>query len=151
MNTSSPPPARPAQARIIRTFPATRIIRAGIALGFFALTVTLPAQVPAKVDFARDVMPLLRENCFECHGPKKQKAGMRLDRRSSALNPFVRRVIPGSSANSMVYQRLVGEDFGAQMPPKGGLRPEEIETIKVWIDQGGEWPDALANELELPP
>ena len=37
------------------------------------------------------------------------------------------------------------------MPPTGALRPEQIATIKAWIDQGAEWPDALANEADLPP
>ena len=38
-----------------------------------------------------------------------------------------------------------------QMPPTGALRPEQINTIKTWIDQGADWPDSLANEAELPP
>ena len=79
----------------------------------------LSAQTPAKVDFEKDVQPLLRQNCVSCHGPKKQKAGMRLDRRSSTLKKFSRRVVPGSSENSAVYHRLIGEDFGPQMPPTG--------------------------------
>ena len=75
---------------------------------------------------------------------------MRLDRRSSVMKSFSRRVVPGSSANSFVYHRLMGE-YGAQMPPTGALRPEQIAIIKAWIDQGAEWPDALANEEDLPP
>ena len=75
---------------------------------------------------------------------------MRLDRRSSVMKSFSRRVVPGSSSNSFVYYRLIGE-YGAQMPPTGALRPEQIATIKAWIDQGAEWPDALANEADLPP
>ncbi len=76
---------------------------------------------------------------------------MRLDRRSSVLKKFSRRVVPGNSENSMVYHRLAGEDFGPQMPPTGALHPEQIAVIKAWIDQGAEWPDSLANETELPP
>ncbi len=109
------------------------------------------AQVSAKVDFAQDVLPVLRQNCFGCHGPMKQNGGMRLDRRSSALKPLSRRIVPGSSANSFVYHRVAGSEFGAPMPPTGDLRPEEVAMIKAWIDQGAEWPDALANEVDLPP
>jgi ankyrin repeat protein len=108
-------------------------------------------QVPAKVDFARDVLPLIRQNCIGCHGPGQQEAGLRLDRKSSVLKSFERRVVPGSSANSRVYQRLIGNDFGMQMPPTGALRAEQIAIIKTWIDQGAEWPDSLANEADLPP
>ncbi len=108
------------------------------------------AQTPAKVDFAQDVQPLLRQNCVGCHGPLKQNGGLRLDRRSSAMKPISRRIVPGNSANSLLYHRVIGE-FGAPMPPTGDLKPEQVATLKNWIDQGAEWPDALANEAELPP
>ncbi len=109
------------------------------------------AQPAGKVSFEQDVWPLLRESCVDCHGPAKQKAGLRLDRKSSALKPFTRRVVAGNSANSMVYQRVAGNEFGSQMPPKAALRPEQIALIKSWIEQGAEWPEALSNEMELPP
>jgi ankyrin repeat protein len=122
-----------------------------VALGCSALTGALSGQIAGKVDFAKDVQPLFQENCLDCHGPSKQKAGLRLDRRSSVIKSFARRVVPGNSPNSMVYERVVGSEYGMQMPPKGALPPEHIATIKAWIDQGAEWPDALANELDLPP
>ena len=75
---------------------------------------------------------------------------MRLDRKSSALKAFSRRVVPGSSENSMLYHRLIGE-FGQPMPPDGGVKADQISLIKAWIDQGAEWPDALSNEIDLPP
>src|SRR5690349_2774559 len=71
-----------------------------VSLGLTVCAGRSAAQTPDKVDFANEVQPLLRENCFDCHGPSKQKADMRLDRRSSALKAFSRRVVPGSSANS---------------------------------------------------
>ena len=118
----------------------------------FAVVTAVSAQTatPAKVDFGRDVLPIFRSQCGDCHGPAKQRAGMRLDRRSSVMKSFSRRVVPGSSANSFVYHRLIGE-YGAQMPPTGALRPEQIATVKAWIDQGAEWPDEFANEVDFPP
>jgi ankyrin repeat protein len=107
------------------------------------------AQTPARVDFGRDVLPILRQNCFSCHGASQQISGLRLDRRSAVLTR--RGVVPGSSGNSFLYHRIAGTDYGIQMPPTGPLRPEQIQTIKMWIDQGADWPDALANEVELPP
>src|SRR5205085_6019999 len=101
--------------------------------------------------FARDVQPIFRQNCVGCHGPAKQNNGLRVDRRSSVLKPGVRRVVPRSSENSFLYHRVAGSDFGLQMPPTGALRPEQVQIIKAWIDQGAEWPDSLANETELPP
>jgi ankyrin repeat protein len=110
----------------------------------------LSAQTPAKVDFSQDVLPILRQNCVGCHGPLKQRAGMRVDRKSSVMKSFSRRVVPGSSVNSFLYHRLVGE-YGGPMPPDGALKPDQIAIIKAWIDQGADWPDSLANEIDMPP
>ena len=114
-----------------------------------ALAELLPAQTPAKVDFARDVLPIFRQNCVPCHGPTQQNRGLRLDRRSVVLGR--RGMVPGSSANSFLFHRIAGNAYGLQMPPTGALRSEQIDTIKAWIDQGADWPDSLANEADLPP
>jgi ankyrin repeat protein len=118
-------------------------------LGPFVFAGILSAQTPAKVDFAQDVLPILRQNCVPCHGPSQQNSGLRLDRKSSVINR--RGVVPGSSENSFLYHRISGAAFGMQMPPTGPLRAEQIDIIKTWIDQGADWPDSLANEAELPP
>ena len=107
----------------------------------------LPAQTPGKVDFRRDIQPIFQEKCIGCHGPSQQSAGMRLDRRSSAMEArgFVR-LGPGNSAASLVYLKISGTRYGTRMPPTGPLDPAQIELIKNWIDQGAEWPDDLAGE-----
>jgi ankyrin repeat protein len=119
-------------------------------LAVFISTGTLHAQTAAEVDFERDVSPILRRNCVACHGPAQQMNSYRLDRRSVAL----RRpgpIVVGSSDTSRLYLRLVSDQFGSAMPPTGRLKPEEIAVIKAWIDAGAPWPDALANEADLPP
>jgi ankyrin repeat protein len=110
-----------------------------------------PAQTPGRVDFGRDVLPILRQNCVGCHGPSQQINGLRLDRRSSVLKAGLRRIVPGSTENSLLYHRLIGAEYGPQMPPSGPLRPEQIKVIQTWIEQGALWPDSLANEADLPP
>lgn len=125
----------------------TRI--AWLLLGLFVSVEILSPQTPAKVDFAKDVLPILRQNCVPCHGPSQQNSGLRLDRKSSVINR--RGVVPGSSENSFLFHRISGTTFGIQMPPTGPLRPEQINIIKTWIDQGADWPDSLANEAEAPP
>src|SRR5271154_778805 len=120
-----------------------------LALSSPFLAALMPAESASKVDFAKDVMPILRQNCARCHGPAQQVSGFRVDRRSSVINR--RGVVPGSSENSFLYHRISGSAFGMQMPPTGALRPEQINMIKTWIDQGADWPDSLANEAELPP
>ena len=84
--------------------------------------------------------------------PRQQTNGLRLDRRSSVLRSGLsRRVVPGNSQNSFLYHRVASSEYGMQMPPTGALRPEQIELIKRWIDEGADWPDSLANEVEMPP
>ena len=116
---------------------------------WLALLRLLPAQTSAKVDFAKDVLPILHLNCVTCHSGTQPASGMRLDRRSAVINR--RGVVPGSAENSFLFHRIAGADYGMQMPPTGALKPEQIDTIKRWIEQGADWPDALANEKELPP
>lgn len=123
----------------------------GAILLAFVFAKTASAQPPATADFGRDVQPILKEHCIGCHGPSQQMNGLRLDQRSSAIKVGTRRVVPGSSANSFVYLKLVGSEYGIQMPPTGPLRPEQINMIKAWIDQGAEWPDDLAGDAPPPP
>src|SRR5215470_4077126 len=115
----------------------------------------ITAQTRAKVDFARDVQPLLRANCYSCHGPSLQSGGFRLDRRRDSMPNRVgangARIVPGNSASSRVYVRVAGNQAGLQMPPTGPLSPEEIGMIKAWIDQGADWPDELSGETPSPP
>jgi ankyrin repeat protein len=122
---------------------------AWLSLCLFAVAGTIAAQPAGKVDFAKDVQPILRQNCVPCHGAAQQSSGMRLDRKSAVINR--RGVVPGSPENSLLLFRISGTEYGLQMPPTGALKPEQIAVIKKWIEQGADWPDALANEVELPP
>ncbi len=107
---------------------------------------------PANIDFVRDVQPIFRQHCYECHGPTQQQNGFRLDRRSSAMRGGTITVIgPGNSDGSRLFQRLIGSSFGRQMPPDGALGTGDVATIQAWIDQGAHWPDAAANETPPPP
>ncbi len=113
----------------------------------------LNAQGAAKVDFQRDVQPILKANCFGCHGPTQQMNNFRLDRRRDAMRGGTIAVIaPGSSQSSHLYLRLISRDtIGMPMPPTGSLPSAQIETIKNWIDQGAEWQDAASGETPPPP
>jgi Planctomycete cytochrome C len=113
------------------------------------------AQSSARVDFPRDIQPLLRANCYGCHNVTLSSGNFRLDRRRDSMPNRVgannARIVPGKSEESRLYQRISGTQSGLQMPPTGALRPEEIRTVKAWIDRGAEWPDALAGETPSPP
>jgi ankyrin repeat protein len=113
----------------------------------YLFTGLLAAQSPSKIDFRRDIQPLFQEHCIGCHGPSQQMAGMRLDRRSSAMAIRGGTTIgPGNAAGSRLYLKLIGTKYGARMPPTGPLSPEQINLIKSWIDQGAEWPDDLSGD-----
>src|SRR5215831_19145491 len=116
---------------------------------------TLAAQVPTKVDFARDIQPILREHCVECHGPSQQMRGLRLDRRRDALPNRVgangARIVPGDSARSVLFRRIMGTQSGPQMPPTGALPEPQLKLIQAWIDQGAVWPDELSGDRSATP
>ncbi len=104
------------------------------------------------VDFVRDVQPILRQSCYGCHGPSQQMNGFRLDRRRDAMRGGTATQIgPGNSEGSRLYLRLIGDEFGQQMPPTGALAPPQVATIKAWIDQGAPWPDEASGDVVSAP
>jgi len=111
------------------------IIAAVAALG-------LNGRAEDKVDFAKSIQGVLEARCIDCHGPKKQKADLRLDKKEAALAEVVQ---AGKSAESELFKRIIlPEDHEDIMPPKGDpLAKEQIELIKQWIDEGANWPDGL--------
>lgn len=101
----------------------------------------------AKIDFNRDIRPLLSDNCYACHGPDEahREAGLRLDVKESAfgeLDSGERALVPGDLAASHLYQRLITEDEDERMPPVDhakSLSAEEIGLFKRWVEQGAKW------------
>jgi ankyrin repeat protein len=117
-----------------------------------ALGQVLHAQAPTKVDFARDVQPIFKTYCIGCHGPSQQMNGLRLDRRRDAMRGGTLPVIgPENAGASRLYLRLIGSQYGLQMPPTGALSTEQIGIIKAWIDQGAQWPDEVSGETPPAP
>jgi ankyrin repeat protein len=124
---------------------------AAMTLAFGAATST-HAETAGPPDFARDVQPIFKEHCYECHGPDKHRNGYRLDRRSAAFSGLVRHnILAGNSEASRLYRRVLDSRLGPQMPLEDSLSPEQIDTLRRWIDAGAHWPDELANESDLPP
>jgi hypothetical protein len=101
----------------------------------------LPPSANKKIDFEKDVQPVLSQKCYTCHGEDVQQSGLRLDKRQNALRggDYGPVIIPGNSAESKLVRRLVNGDGGLQMPPTGPLSDEEIGILRAWIDEGAEF------------
>jgi mono/diheme cytochrome c family protein len=130
-----------------RLLPAGLILPVLLAAGLVVIGAEprLPPAAGRRIDFARDVRPIFAASCYSCHGAKKQKGDLRLDRKASALRSET--ILPGKSANSPLIQRVAGLDPNEKMPPKGpGLTAEQIGILRAWIDQGAAWPDDAASE-----
>ena len=85
---------------------ATSLVVAALSMGAWgAEAPRLPAPANRPVDFAKEVEPILAENCYSCHGPRKQESGLRLDQKSPALaggETFgTNAIIAGRSADSI--------------------------------------------------
>jgi len=99
-----------------------------------------------RVNFTRDIRPILSDACYECHGPsaKDRKAELRLDIRADALaerdgNPAI---VVGDPVASALVQRISSTDVEERMPPADAARQlteEEIRKIRAWIEQGADW------------
>jgi hypothetical protein len=97
-----------------------------------------------KVDFDRDIRPILSDKCFKCHGPDAQhrKAGLRLDTPEGMFGEAEsggKAVVPGNLEESELYWRITSDDDLDRMPPpKSGktLKAAEIAQLKAWIEQG---------------
>ncbi len=120
------------------------------------------AQEPtSRVEFNRDVRPILSEGCFNCHGPNAatRQAGLRFDVPEGPTGDRGRYggpvIVPGSADQSLLLQRITEEDERSRMPRgRAALRPEHIETLRRWIDQGAEYQAHWAfipPERERPP
>jgi hypothetical protein len=100
------------------------------------------ARAGDKLEFNRDIRPILAENCFACHGPDKnaRKAGLRLDQRDEALK--VGAFVPGKPDESALVERIFSTEGSQRMPPPKShkrLTAAEKETLKRWIAAGAEY------------
>ena len=90
--------------------------------------------------FEKRVRPILSARCHGCHGPAKQKGGLRLDARAQRLagGSTGPAVVPGNPRESLLVDAInYGETY--QMPPKSKLPPEEIATLTEWVQRGAPW------------
>jgi hypothetical protein len=103
-----------------------------------------------KVDFNTQIKPLFNKNCIACHGGVKKASNYSVLFKSEALAPGKSgklAIIPGDADHSEMIRRLTLTDHDERMPLEAPpLKPEEIELLRKWIDQGAEWGDHWAYQ-----
>lgn len=119
-----------------------------ICLGYWscAAFAQQPNETAAKpIDFVRDIQPILRANCYQCHAGTTVEGGLNLGVKAKALKggDSEPAIVPGKSNESLLYQLASGAREGWVMPPEGNkpLSQEQVRLIRNWIDQGAAWPD----------
>jgi hypothetical protein len=120
-----------------------------IVLGLVVSVVLTGGRAPAeeKIDFSRDVRPILAANCLACHGQDAghREGDLRLDLWSSPSDEVRGAeavVAPGDPAGSELVERITSQDADVLMPPADSgksLKPEQIEKLCAWVAQGAEY------------
>ena len=120
-------------------------------LASFIVMAALSVRVWAaegKVDFTKDIKPILEQNCVKCHGEEKQKGKLRLDYKDAAVKGGKAgpALVAGNVEKSELFRRVTlpksDDDF---MPSEGEpLSKAQIDLIREWIKQGAVWPDTGA-------
>lgn len=138
----------------------------GLTLGVGGLTTgylsnpTQKKKPVEKVVFSRDILPILSDKCFKCHGPDSatRMANMRLDTKEGAFENRSGNfpIVPGNPRHSMVVERINDKD--APMPPEDSgkkLTKAEKDLITRWIQEGAVYSklwsfEPLAKTIPVP-
>ena len=97
--------------------------------------------------FERDIYPILRRSCLECHDAKNHKGGLRLDSREEAF-ASAGTIVKGRADSSELYKRItLPKGHDDVMPNRGEpLSKSETDRIKIWINEGAVWPDSFSEK-----
>ncbi len=126
---------------------------------FLAALVLLAAAASGAepVSFSRDILPILSDACFSCHGPDDghRKADLRLDTREGATAASIQAIVPGRPEASELLRRIVSTEEDEVMPPpashKARLSPRQVDLLRRWIAEGAVWGRHWALEPPVRP
>ncbi|MCA9129989.1 MAG: PSD1 domain-containing protein [Planctomycetales bacterium] len=102
-----------------------------------------------EIRFARDVLPILSDNCFKCHGPDEaqRQVDLRLDVAEDALRTDSPVILPGNSSESELILRVLTKDEDQRMPPIDSrlqLTERQRAILTQWVDEGAHWQEHWA-------
>lgn len=129
-------------------------IRVLAAAGLCWASAAVAGQADDRVDFNRDVRPILSDNCFYCHGPdaSHREADLRLDMRDDALD--YEAFVPGDPDASLLIQRILSDDADERMPPPDSnkvLTDVQKQVLVRWVAQGAEYQQHWSYEPIVKP
>jgi hypothetical protein len=106
-----------------------------------------------KIDFKRDVQPILAASCYDCHAGENTDGGVRWDQKSALLGGDSGEVavVPGKPDEGSLLARVLGEED--LMPPEDEGEPlteSQIAILRRWIEQGADWPDEVQASVSAP-
>ena len=115
-------------------------------LGAYLILAGAALSAEPKVEFNRDIRPVLAAKCFACHGPdeEKREADLRLDVRAEAVKDVIK---PGNAEASELWKRISSHDADEVMPPPSSPKPltdTERDLLRQWITQGAEYQEHWA-------
>ena len=123
-----------------------RFLKIALALFLASCTSIASAADDSRVEFNRQIRPLLSDRCFRCHGPdaRHRKGDLRLDTAegATAKRHGTAAIVPRDSAASELIRRVTADDESERMPPASAgkaLSPDEVESLRRWVDQGAEY------------
>lgn len=119
----------------------TRVSRFLVVVGLLAAAMLGRSDAQSKVSFNRDVLPILSDRCFLCHGPDEatREADLRFDLEDAVSEDVI---VPGHPEKSEFFHRITSEDPDVRMPPaesKLTLTKGEIDILNGWIKEGAKW------------
>jgi mono/diheme cytochrome c family protein len=140
-------------------FVACFVHRYGTSLAMLAqcafLCTAWNSAAAEPIDFVRDIRPILTAHCYACHGPQKQKSGLRFDVKSAAFQGGEldgESILPHQPDESPIWMRITTHDPDLRMPPQGdAVPPEQVATLRQWIQQGAVWPDGIDETVLTDP
>ncbi len=117
------------------------------ALPSFAADAITPAQAEF---FETKVRPVLVDQCYKCHGEKKQSGGLRMDSRAAILKggDFGPSMVPGDPDKSKIIEAIRYGNQELQMPPAGKMKQSDIDALTQWVKDGAPWPGAAKQEAK---
>ncbi len=124
--------------------------RIPVMLVLLAIATSCAGAADRRVSFSKDIQPIFETSCWNCHGATLQLSQLDLRTRESALKGAEHGIVlvPGKAEGSRLYRLVAGLEK-PRMPMNGKLTPDQIEAIKLWIDQGAQW-EAIAERSPLP-